>query len=392
MSEWKKYKLGELVQTNKKSIDSDYPFEEIEYLDTGSITRGKIESFQKYKLSEAPSRAKRLVVQDDIIYSTVRPIQRHYGFIDNPLSNLVVSTGFATITCEKDKLNPKFLYYLLSNDDTVEYLDVIAEASTSAYPSLRPSDIENLEIAIPGLPEQKSIASILSSLDDKIDLLHCQNATLEKIAETLFRQWFVEDAKEEWECYKLKDLVKHVKPGTNFQPKRIEYGIPFLNVRNLNNGFIDLSDTTKISKEEYQRVHKNWEPEENDILISRIGTLGIVAVIQGSDLPVAVHYNMINLKAKTISYQFLYFLLKSQLFKEKYFSNVRQSVQEYVTIEDTENVEISLPIGTDLFKEHEIAFNELFNKIKSNQTQIRTLTALRDTLLPKLMSGEIRVL
>jgi len=392
MSEWKEYKLGELVQTNKKSIDSDYPFEEIEYLDTGSITRGKIESFQKYKLSEAPSRAKRLVVQDDIIYSTVRPIQRHYGFIDNPLSNLVVSTGFATITCEKDKLNPKFLYYLLSNDDTVEYLDVIAEASTSAYPSLRPSDIENLEIAIPGLPEQKSIASILSSLDDKIDLLHCQNATLEKIAETLFRQWFVEDAKEEWECYKLKDLVKHVKPGTNFQPKRIEYGIPFLNVRNLNNGFIDLSDTTKISKEEYQRVHKNWEPEENDILISRIGTLGIVAVIQGSDLPVAVHYNMINLKAKTISYQFLYFLLKSQLFKEKYFSNVRQSVQEYVTIEDTENVEISLPIGTDLFKEHEIAFNELFNKIKSNQTQIRTLTALRDTLLPKLMSGEIRVL
>jgi len=392
MSEWKKYKLGELVQTNKKSIDSNYPFEEIEYLDTGSITRGKIESFQKYKLSEAPSRAKRLVVQDDIIYSTVRPIQRHYGFIDNPLSNLVVSTGFATITCEKDKLNPKFLYYLLSNDDTVEYLDVIAEASTSAYPSLRPSDIENLEIAIPGLPEQKSIASILSSLDDKIDLLHCQNATLEKIAETLFRQWFVEDAKEEWECYKLKDLVKHVKPGTNFQPKRIEYGIPFLNVRNLNNGFIDLSDTTKISKEEYQRVHKNWEPEENDILISRIGTLGIVAVIQGSDLPVAVHYNMINLKAKTISYQFLYFLLKSQLFKEKYFSNVRQSVQEYVTIEDTENVEISLPIGTDLFKEHEIAFNELFNKIKSNQTQIRTLTALRDTLLPKLMSGEIRVL
>jgi type I restriction enzyme S subunit len=75
----------------------------------------------------------------DIIYSTVRPVQRHYGFINNPLSNLVVSTGFATITCEKDKLNPIFLYYLLSADDTVEYLDVIAEASTSAYPSLRPS-------------------------------------------------------------------------------------------------------------------------------------------------------------------------------------------------------------------------------------------------------------
>jgi type I restriction enzyme S subunit len=154
MSEWKEYKLGELVQTNKKSINSDYPFEEIEYLDTGSITRGKIESFQKYKLREAPSRAKRLVVQDDIIYSTVRPIQRHYGFIDNPLSNLVVSTGFATITCKKDKLNPKFLYYLLSNDDTVEYLDVIAEASTSAYPSLRPSILKIWKLLYPNYPNK----------------------------------------------------------------------------------------------------------------------------------------------------------------------------------------------------------------------------------------------
>jgi type I restriction enzyme S subunit len=157
---------------------------------------------------------------------------------------------------------------------------------------------------------------VLSSLDDKIDLLHRQNKTLEALAETLFRQWFIEEADESWETYKLKELVKHVKPGTNFQPKRIEVGIPFINVRNLNNGFLDLTDTTKISKEEYLRVHKSWEPEENDVLISRIGTLGVVAVIQKCDLPVAVHYNMINLRAKLTSYQFLYFLVKSQLFSQ----------------------------------------------------------------------------
>ncbi len=189
----------------------------------------------------------------------------------------------------------------------------------------------------------------------------------------------------------LKDLVKHVKPGTNYQPKRIENGIPFLNVRNLSNGFLDLSDTTKISKEEYERIHKNWQPEENDLLISRIGTLGIVAVIQRLDLPVAVHYNMINIKPNLTSYQFLYFLLKSQLFQEKYLSNIRQSVQEYVAIEDTENIEISLPIGLVEFKNQESYFIDIYNKIKSNQGQINTLTSLRDNLLPKLMSGEIKV-
>jgi type I restriction enzyme S subunit len=188
MSEWKEYKLGDLVLTNKQSINTDYPFEEIEYLDTGSITRGKIDSFQTYKLDEAPSRAKRLVEHEDIIYSTVRPIQRHYGFIVNPIENLIVSTGFVTLTSNKDRLNPKFLYYFLTSDETVEYLDVIAEASTSAYPSLKPSDVENLDINLPELSEQKAIAEVLSSLDDKIDLLHRQNKTLEQMAETLFRR------------------------------------------------------------------------------------------------------------------------------------------------------------------------------------------------------------
>jgi type I restriction enzyme S subunit len=120
---------------------------------------------------------------------------------------LVVSTGFVTITCNKEKLHPKFLFYYLSQSQTTEYLHSIAEASTSAYPSLKPDDIEALDILLPLLPEQRAIASILSSLDDKIDLLHRQNATLEKMAETLFRQWFVEEAKEEWEIGKLGDVL-----------------------------------------------------------------------------------------------------------------------------------------------------------------------------------------
>jgi len=392
MSEWKEYKFSDIAEVigggTPDTFNVSYWNGDIPWLSPKDLT-----GYSKIYISKGErnitsdglkNSSAKLLPKDTVLLTTRAPI----GYVAIAENEIATNQGFKNFVLKKDYADCKFVYYWLKNN--IDYLRSIGTGTTFA--EISGSVVKEIKILLPPLSEQKSIASILSSLDDKIDLLHRQNATLEKMAETLFRQWFIEDAKEEWECYKLKDLVKHVKPGTNFQPKRIEYGIPFLNVRNLNNGFIDLSDTTKISKEEYQRVHKNWEPEENDILISRIGTLGIVAVIQGSDLPVAVHYNMINLKAKTISYQFLYFLLKSQLFKEKYFSNVRQSVQEYVTIEDTENVEISLPIGTDLFKEHEIAFNELFNKIKSNQTQIRTLTALRDTLLPKLMSGEIRVL
>lgn len=211
MCEWKEYKLGELIITNALTINKKYPYTEIQYLDTGSITCNKIESYQYYNIEDAPSRAKRLVKEEDIIYSLVRPNQLHYGFIKFPQKNLVVSTGFVTITCKKEVLNPKFLYYYLTQNSVIEYLHTIAEASTSAYPSLKPIDIESLDIEIPPLEEQKRIALIISSLDDKIDLLHQENKTLESMAETLFRKWFIEEVRHE---VSLGDVVETTSGGT----------------------------------------------------------------------------------------------------------------------------------------------------------------------------------
>ena len=152
MREWKEYKLGELFFINAKSIDRNYQHKEIEYLDTGSITRGKIEGFQTFELENAPSRAKRLLKNNDIVYSTVRPIQRHYGIIKNPKPNYVVSTGFAVLSCDEKKADAKYLYYFLTSDEVVNYLDMIADGSTSAYPSLTPDVIEDMDLLIPYLP------------------------------------------------------------------------------------------------------------------------------------------------------------------------------------------------------------------------------------------------
>ncbi|MFA5518810.1 MAG: restriction endonuclease subunit S, partial [Spirochaetota bacterium] len=179
LEDWKECKLGEVVEINKNSINLDFNHEKILYLDTGSITQNRIENLQEVELKKAPSRARRLVKKDDIIYSTVRPNQLHYGYITKPQDNLVVSTGFAVIESNRIKIIPKYLYYLLIQNEITEYLHSIAEASTSAYPSLKPSDIESLDILLPPLSEQRAIASVLSSFDDKIALLHRQNKTLE---------------------------------------------------------------------------------------------------------------------------------------------------------------------------------------------------------------------
>ena len=93
---------------------------------------------------------------------------------------------------------------------------LLASATGSTFPNISKSQLEDLEISIPPLPEQRTIASVLTSLDDKIDLLHRQNATLEAMAETLFRQWFVEEAKEDWNEVSLKEYIS-IKHGYAFK-------------------------------------------------------------------------------------------------------------------------------------------------------------------------------
>jgi type I restriction enzyme S subunit len=144
---WLTATIDEVAAVNSKTLTREFPYDEIEYLDTGSITNGRIESFQTMPLADAPSRAQRLVAENDIVYSLVRPGQRHFGMIHDPKPNTVVSTGFCVITCES--ISPYFLYTLLTRQETVDYFDMVAEASTSAYPSLRPSDIGSFQFQFP---------------------------------------------------------------------------------------------------------------------------------------------------------------------------------------------------------------------------------------------------
>ena len=366
LSEWKEYKLKECIETNQRSIGKDYQHSKILYLDTGSITANRIDGLQEFNIADAPSRAKRLVRENDIIYSSVRPNQLHYGFIKNPNENLVVSTGFVVITCNQEKIQPKYLFYYLSSDTSTEYLHSIAEASTSAYPSLKPSDIEALEIELPPLSEQRAIAEVLSSLDDKIDLLHRQNKTLEQMAETLFRQWFIEEAKEDWEEVMLGSIIKIGSGKGLNKDKYVDNGkYPVLGA----NGVIG-------------RTNK-YLFDDRLIYTGRVGTLGNVFRVENKK--VWLSDNTLVIKPMKY-YNYVYFILKNAKLGQ---FNVG-STQPLVRQSDVKEIIIKIaPAKKHL--EFENISDLYFQKIYNNQQQIRTLEKLRDTLLPKLMSGEVRV-
>ncbi len=176
-------RVGDFVHTNIASINKDNALKTIRYLDTGSLTEGKIDGYQTFDITDAPSRARRIAKHNDVLISTVRPNQKHYGILKNPAENVIVSTGFCVITC--DKINPHFIYIFLTTDEMTEYLHSIAEGSTSTYPSLKPSDIEGLEFQLPPLEKLDDFSEYVYNTWSKIEYNHLQIRILEKLRDTL---------------------------------------------------------------------------------------------------------------------------------------------------------------------------------------------------------------
>jgi len=261
-----------------------------------------------------------------------------------------------------------FIYNLLTSNDIVELLDTIAEGSTSAYPSLKPSDIENLDILLPPLPEQKAIAGVLSSLDDKLDLLHRQNKTLDAMAEALFRQWFVEEAKDDWEEMKLGDFFPILtgKKDANFSTIDGEY--PFFTCS--------------------QSILKapNYSFEGSAILLSGNGDFNIKRYKGKFE---AYQRTYVLIPKNETYFDFLYILMKFYL--PEITGGHQGSVINFITKGMIEGFRLSLPTDQKLILEKLIMFSDIYKKFDFNQIQIRTLEKLRDTLLPKLTSGEVRV-
>jgi len=191
----RKIKVSEVCRLNREAIGLRNAPQTIQYLDTSSITRNTINGIQLLdsRIEPFPSRAKRKVKNETIIYSTVRPEQEHFGILENPSENLIVSTGFLTLDVTDKDIHPKYLYYSLTRKGLTNYLNTVATNNVSSYPSLNPDDIGNLELEVPTEKTiQQKIASVLSALDSKIELNNRINAELEAMAKTLYDYWFVQ--------------------------------------------------------------------------------------------------------------------------------------------------------------------------------------------------------
>ena len=285
-----------------------------------------------------------------------------------------------------------FVYYFLKNINFSQF------NVGSAVPTLNRNHIHPLKVSIPPLPEQKAIADVLSSLDDKIDLLHRQNETLEAMAQTLFRQWFVEEAGDDG-----KETIENLPieiidgdRGKNY-PKNHEFfsneHCLFLNAKNVTKDGFHFDNRAFITKEK-DKILRSGKLNRQDIVLTTRGTVGNLAFFHDQ-----IHFEHIRINSGMVIFRsaskelpplYLYILMKSDYFSQLIREHVSGSAQPQLPIRDIKNMALVNP-PKEKIANFMCLVDSLYNKTHLNQAQIRTLEKLRDTLLPKLMSGKVRV-
>ena len=415
-------KISDICDINSSNISSKDNYEFINYLDTSNLTEGVIDTLQKLVVGEdkIPSRAKRKVKKNDVLISTVRPNQKHYGILRKLKENLIVSTGFVVLSAKEDIVDAEYLYRYLTQDSITNYLQAIGETSTSAYPSIKPSDIGSLEIELPQLEEQKAIAKVLLDLDQKIEINNKINKKLEEMAQTIFKQWFVdfefpnEDGKpykssggemseseqgmipKGWEYKKLDDVLNTIEAGN--RPKggagNLTEGIPSIGAENIIGlGKYDYSKE-KFVTEDYFNSMKKGIVQSKDVLLYKDGAqLGRKTMFMDGfpHEKCCINSHVFILRSNnSISQSYLYFWLDQDYMTQNIINLNANSAQPGINQIQVKSLNILVPTK-EIIEKFELTVNSLLDKLFVNCKENTKLANIRDTLLPKLMSGEIRV-
>lgn len=335
---------------------------------------------------------KKISRPDDILFCVRGSTTGRMNWSDK---SYAIGRGLAAI---RHRSGPDYRYFVKG---VIDYnLDsLLASATGSTFPNVSRDQLNDLEIVLPSLPKQRAIASVLSSLDDKIDLLHRQNKTLEAMAETLFRQWFVIQENQDWEVSTLEDHTV-VYRGLSYKGSGLAdkgMGLPMHNLNSVYEFGGYKIEGIKYYNGEYRERHI---VHPGDIIVTNteqghehrlIGFPGIVPKTFGDVGIFSQHiYRFVPNDKTYLTNQFLYYLLMTPMMREQVVAATNGSTVNMLAIDGLQRPEFKLP-PKSLITEFSDTVSVQWAKKEKNDVQINILTTLRDTLLPKLMSGEVRV-
>ena len=282
----------------------------------------------------------------------------------------------------KNNFDKRFIKYCFKLESLK--FQMYGNTKDTVQPTLNLSLLKELVLIIPSLLEQKAIANVLSSLDDKIDLLNRQNKTLESMAETLFRQWFIEEVQEDWDARPLSAIANFLNglACQKYPPQNGIENLPVLKIKELSSGITELSDwaTSKIKSE--------YIVEFGDVIFAWSASL-MVKIWDGERCVLNQH--LFKVTSEDFPKWFYLMWCKHHLAKFISISSGHATTMGHIKRGDLDAAMVIVPSEHEL-KEVTKIMTPILDRQIANAKHIRSLEKLRDTLLPKLMSGEVRVI
>lgn len=334
-----------------------------------------------------------LIPKGSVLFSSRAPI----GYVAIADNELCTNQGFKNFICDKSKINNIYLYYWLKNN--VKTIEEFASGST--FKEISASKISNIEIELPSLTMQKKISSILSSLDKKIELNNQINDNLYEMMNKLYINWF-EDFKvynkNEFSNIKLRDII-NIKGGLSYTAEKLSDNKND-NVM-ISMGNVELNKLFNFNNLKYYKdIENKYLAKPGDLFIctrdvtqkrNQLGCPGIIPkLFENKNIMIGTNLFMVEhlIYDKEIN-KYLFLLLNSKKYRERIVGLAKGTAILMISRDDVLNFEFYFPNEIDIINKFNKIVEPLFNKIESNIIINDHLYKLRDTLLPKLMNGEI---
>ena len=393
MEEWKECTIGDVCNTISVTYRGNA--KDVVLINTSDVLEGKCLNHQKTPNKNLKGQFKKTFQQGDILYSEIRPANKRYAYVNFAPKDYIASTKLMVIR-HNDKITPQYLFYILTNDVIIRELQMIAESRSGTFPQVTFSELANFSISLPPISQQKEIVAVLKSFDSKIDLNQRINDNLEQQAQALFKSWFVNfepfkngqfvDSElgkipKGWKVgylSEIADIIMGQSPngstynengeGIIFYQGRAEFGTRFPSIR------LFTTNPTRIAP-------------ANSILISVRAPVGDINITHrecciGRGLASAVSRTN-----KSAFLLYTLFSLKSDLDR----FNAEGTVFGSINRKALETLKILIPTN-DIISKFEAIVASMDQQILTLHLESENLKILRDTLLPKLMSGERSVI
>ena len=397
MEEWKEYNIGDVCNTISDTYKDNA--ESVVLINTSDVLEGKCLNHIKTPNKDLKGQFKKTFQKDDILYSEIRPANRRYAYIDFDATDYIASTKLMVIR-HNERILPQYLFYILKSQAVLDELQMLAESRSGTFPQITFSEVANMEIKLPPIEQQRQILAILKSLDDKIEVNRKINENLDQQAQALFKSWFVdfepfkngEFVESElgmipkgWRVKSLSEIADYVNglAMQKYRPEDGEIGLPVLKIKELGQGGFDTnSEYCSPSK-----IGEKYIIKDGDIIFSWSGTLMVKIWCGGK---CGLNQHLFNVVAKDYPNWFAYQWTRHHLDNFIRIAKDKAVTMGHIKRGELDRAKVLIPESHQMNTISDI-MKPIHLQMISNELESRRLAELRDTLLPKLMSGELKV-